>query len=142
MSKQFDITWHDKEVIKLCEENLAEIMAEFALTAEAEAKKELVKGHGVETGTLRRSIHADGVDYDFGGDNVEPSESSPERGGKEIKPTKVEHKVTAALGSGLSYAMRIHQGWGKFPGYHYLTIGVDKARAKLDAIIGRHQVKE
>ena len=142
MSKTYDLDWHGEEVVKIAEGNLEKILAEFTLTAEGEAKKELVKGHGVETGTLRRSIHAADADYDFSGDDVEPSASSPERGGKEIKPTKSEHRFLTALGSGLVYAMRIHQGWGVFTGYHYLTIGVEKAKGRLDTIIGRYQVKE
>lgn len=141
MSGNFDLNWRGEEVIKLCEEKAAEIMAEFALTAEGEAKKELTKGHGVETGTLRRSIHAANTDYDFSQDNVEPSKSSPEMGGRDIEVKKGK-RVIAALGSGLVYAMRIHQGWGKLPGYHYLTNGVEKAKAKLAAIIARHQVSE
>jgi hypothetical protein len=138
----FDLNWRGEEVVQLCEEKAKEIMAEFALTAEGESKRELTKGHGVKTGTLRRSIHADDADYNFGGDNVVPSGSSPERGGREIMPKKDGHRVIAALGSGLVYAMRIHQGWGKFPGYHYLTNGVEKAKGRLSAIITRHQVKE
>lgn len=150
MSKTFDLKWRGEEVVQLCEEQAKEIMAEFALIAEGESKKELSKGHGVETGTLRRSIHADDADYNFGGDNVAASGSSPERGGREIMPKKDGHRVIAALGSGLVYAMAIHQGWssgakglrGSFSGYHYLTNGVERAKGKLDAIIGRHQVKE
>ena len=138
----YDLNWRGEEVVRLCEEKAVEIMAEFVLIAEGESKKTLAKGHGVITGTLRRSIHAEDADYNFGGDNVAPSGSSPERGGRGIVPKKDGHRVIAALGSGLVYAMRIHQGWGKFPGYHYLTNGVERAKGRLAAIITRHQVKE
>ena len=97
-------------VLKLSEKAMSDIMVEAALTTEAEAKKELIKGHGVETGTLRRSIHAASPDYTYGQDNVEPTEGSPERGGKTIKPQRVGDKLMVLVGSGLSYALAIHQG--------------------------------
>jgi hypothetical protein len=137
----WDFNWNLEEVIQLSEEQLEAIMAEFALVTEGESKKELEKGHGVKTGTLRRSIHAASGEYEFGGDDVEPSTSSPERGGKQVQPMHDGHRFVAAVGSGLSYAMRIHQGWGKFGGYHYITNGLEKAKAQRDAIIERHQVK-
>lgn len=138
---KWDFRWHDEEVIQLCEEQLGEILSEFTLVAEGKAKKKLTKGHGVLTGTLRRSIHAAGGDYVFSKDNVEPSKASPERGSQKVTPTKEGNKLFTALGSGLVYAMRIHQGWGSFAGYHYLTEGVDEAKGELDAIIERHKVK-
>ena len=142
MSKIFDLNWRGDEVVKLTEEQAMAIMGEVGLTAEGESKKELKKGHGVKTGTLRRSIHAESPKYNFAADNVEPSSGSPERGGKIVEAVKDgSHRFIVALGSGLAYAMKIHQGWGSFLGYHYITIGVDKTKAKLGAIIGRDQVK-
>ncbi len=141
MSKNYDIAWHDKEVIQLSEEQLAGVMTEFALTAEGEGKKELTKGHGVITGTLRRSEHVAEPGYNFAADDVEPSNSTPERGGRLITALKERNRFILALGSGLIYALRIHQGWGSFLGYHYITNGVEKAKAKKDAIVARHQVK-
>ena len=157
---RWDFKWRDKEVIKLAEDRLGDIMAEFALVAEGEAKKELQKTggtprrdrrkgrskniispHGLVTGTLRRSVHVANIEYNFSGDDVVPSGSTPERGKQKINPTKIGNKLTLSLGSGLKYAMKVHQGWGRFAGYHYLTIGVEKAKAKKDAIIARHQVK-
>jgi hypothetical protein len=141
VSKTFSLDWKGGQVVKLCEEQLKAIMADAGLEAEAEAKKELRKGHGVVTGTLRRSIHTANPGYDFAADNVEPGAGTPERGGNKAEAEKIEGKVTVALGSGLSYAMRIHQGWGSFKGYHYLMIGVEKMKPKLGQIIKRHQVK-
>lgn len=142
MSKNFDLNWRGDEVIKLTEEQLKAILGEFALTAEGESKKELKKGHGVVTGTLRRSIHAGSPEYNFAADNVEPGSGSPERGGKLVEAVKNgSNRFVVALGSGLSYAMKIHQGWGSFLGYHYIILGVDKTKAKLGTIIARHQVK-
>jgi hypothetical protein len=138
---QWDFQWNLEEVIQLSEDQLEAIIAEFALVTEGESKKELSKGHGVKTGTLRRSIHAANLEYDFGSDDVEADASSPERGNQSVKPTRDGKRIIVALGSGLSYALKIHQGWGKFGGYHYITSGLEKAKAQRDAIIERHQVK-
>lgn len=138
---RWEFNWNDEEVIKLSQEQLEAVLVEFGLVVEGESKKELEKGHGVLTGTLRRSIHAASGDFNFGTDDVEPSESSPERGNKEISAKRDGNRFVVAVGSGLKYAMRIHQGWGRFGGYHYITNGLEKAKGQRDAIIGRHQVK-
>ena len=138
--KGFRLKWDGDQVVDLCEEQLKDIMTEAGLVAEAESKKELRKGHGVKTGTLRRSIHAASPDYDFAADDVEPAAGTPERGGQNIEPEKLEGKYTIALGSGLKYALKIHQGWGSFRGDHYLENGVEKMKKQLTRIIGRHTV--
>jgi hypothetical protein len=137
----WEFKWKDKEVIDVSMTQLGEILSEFTLVSEGKAKKKLSKGHGVLTGTLRRSIHAASADYQFGKDNVEPSDGSPERGNQKVTAKKEGNKFFTSLGSGLVYAMRIHQGWGSFAGYHYITEGVEEAKGELDAIVGRHQVK-
>jgi hypothetical protein len=138
---RWDFKWRDKEVIQLSQEQLSAIMSEFTLVAEGESKKELTKGHGVLTGTLRRSIHGASGKDDFAGENVEPSAASPERGNQKVTPVRDGNKLLTSLGSGLVYAMRMHQGWGTFAGYHFITNGVDKAKGKMNEIIARHQVK-
>ena len=75
------MNWKGKEVARVAADQAAEIMGEFALRAEGHSKRELQKGHGVLTGTLRRSIHVAEPGYDFAADDLEPSENSPERGG-------------------------------------------------------------
>jgi hypothetical protein len=137
----FTLNWKGDEVKNLTMENAARIISEFALTVEGESKKELRKGHGVETGTLRRSIHTALPGYDWGGDDVEPSEGAPERGGSEATPTVDGGKLTIEVGSGLVYAMAVHQGHHSFEGYHYLTNGLNKAKGKLSSIIARHKVQ-
>ena len=134
------LNWRGDEVLKTTQENAAKIISEFALTVEGEAKKELRKGHGVETGTLRRSIHTALPGYDWGGDDVEPSGGSPERGNNAVVP-ETSNQLTVEVGSGLVYAMAVHQGHHNFTGYHYLTNGLKKAQGKLPSIIARHQVK-
>lgn len=134
------LNWKGDEVLKTTQENGAAIISEFALTVEGEAKKELRKGHGVETGTLRRSIHTALPGYDWGGDDVEPSAGAIERGGEAAMP-EAGNQLTVEVGSGLVYAMAVHQGHHNFTGYHYLTNGLKKAQGKLPSIIARHQVK-
>ena len=135
----FTLNWKGDEVKRQALENAAAAMAEFGLTVEAESKKELRKGHGVLTGTLRRSIHTALPGYDWGGDDVEPSPGSPERGGELNAPDT--DNVTVQVGSGLVYAMAVHQGHHSFQGYHYLTNGLNKAKGKLQSILARHKVQ-
>ena len=135
-----DLIWKGDEVLKTTQENAAKIISEFALTVEGEAKKELRRGHGVLTGTLRRSIHTALPGYDWGGDDVEPSAGAIERGGDAVMP-EAGNQLTVEVGSGLVYAMAVHQGHHNFTGYHYLTNGLKKAQGKLPSIIARHQVK-
>lgn len=139
--KNFEMDWRGGEVLEEVEAALIEILADFGLTVESEAKQELDKGHGVKTGTLRRSIHAGKVDYNWAGDDVEPSEGSPDRGGQKVRPSRAQKQMTLAVGSGLKYALPVHQGHGSFKGYHYLVNGLDKAeRNHLKNIIKKHQV--
>jgi len=137
----FELNWKGDEVLRVTKENGAKIIAEFGLTVEGVSKKELRKGHGVLTSTLRRSIHTALPGYDWGGDDVKPSAGAPERGGSEVKPDASNDQLTVEVGSGLKYAMAVHQGHHSFAGYHYLTIGLSKAKAKLASIIARYQVK-
>ena len=136
----FRLDWKGDELKRTLQLNGAKIISEFALTVEAEAKKELRKGHGVLTGTLRRSIHTALPGYDWGGDDVEPSAGAIERGGEAAMPEMAD-QLTVEVGSGLVYAMAVHQGHHNFTGYHYLTNGLKKAQGKLPSIIARHQVK-
>ena len=136
----FELDWRGDEVKNMTFENVAKVMSEFALTVEGESKKELRKGHGVLTGTLRRSIHTALPGYDWGGDDVKPDAGAPERGGGDAIP-EAGGMMTVEVGSGLVYAMAVHQGHDNFSGYHYLTNGLNKAKGKLQAILARHQVK-
>jgi hypothetical protein len=109
---------------------MAQAIGRFGLVAEGEAKRELWKGHGVITGTLRRSIHTAQPGYDWGGDNGES-----ELGGKMVEGVVQEERIVVELGSGLRYALPVHQGHHGFSGYHYLRNGVEKAKAQLAAIL-------
>ncbi len=119
-------------------QKLAAAVGEIGLRIEAEAKRELQPGHGVLTGTLRRSIHAGAPDYAFAGDDVEPSDSSPERGGGDVAGVRDGDRIMVAVGSGLVYALAVHQGHGSFAGYHYLTNALEKVGPKASAIVRKH----
>ncbi len=140
--KNFEMDWRGGEVLKEVEDNLIEILAELGLAVESEAKQELKPGHGVKTGTLRRSIHTAKADYNWAGDDVEPSKDSPDLGGQRAEPSRVRKQMTLAVGSGLRYALPVHQGHGSFAGYHFMTNGLEKARKMhLKGIVEKHQVK-
>lgn len=144
----FRLDWRGDEVKRAVMENVAKAWGEFALEVEGEAKRVLKRKNketggkqGVATGTLRRSIHTAEPGYDWGGDDVEPSPSSPERGGNQVTPEADGVTLSLSVGSGLKYAMPVHQGHHSFQGYHYLTNGLKKAKAKLDAILRRHRLQ-
>lgn len=142
MADGYRLDWKGDEVKLAMQENGGKIISEFALTVEGEAKKELQKGHGVLTGTLRRSIHTVLPGFDWGSDDVEPSGSSPERGGDKVEPEASGGKLTVQVGSGLKYALPVHQGHHSFEGYHYLSHGLDMAKRELATIIRRHMVQK
>lgn len=127
--------WEPEKAVGQSLENLAKAFGKFGLIAEGYAKKELQKGHGVLTGTLRRSIHTAQPGYDWTGDNVPASDGTPERGNSQAEAQINAGKLTLQLGSGMVYALAIHNGFGGFPGYHYLTIGLDKAKPELAGVI-------
>lgn len=135
------LTWRGKEVTQAVRQNMALAMGEFGLRAEGFSKKELTKGHGVETGTLRRSIHTAQPGYSWAGDSVQPSDGSPERGGQSVNAAIDGNRITIQLGSGLNYALPVHQGHHNFQGYHFITLGVMKAVQYLSAIVRKHQLK-
>jgi len=132
------LKWKGKQVEDEVVERLSAALVDIGLDVEGEAKKELTKGHGVLTGTLRRSIHTASPGYNWGSDNVTPSESSPERGGGEATPAKKENRLTIEVGSGMEYAMAVHQGHGSFGGYHFITNAIVKVKPRAGDHIRRH----
>lgn len=114
---------------------LSRAFGTFGLMVEGNSKKELRRGHGVLTGTLRRSIHTAEPTYNWAADDVEPTNNAPERGGKFVEAAVTQRRLSLLVGSGLVYALKIHNGFGGFPGYHYLTIGLSKSKPKLNGII-------
>lgn len=132
------LTWRGDKVWQDAEAVLAAGMTEIGLQVEGEAKKELVKGHGVLTGTLRRSIHTATPGYNWAADNTKPTESTPELGGMEAVPAKQSGRLTVQVGSGMEYAMAVHQGHGSFSGYHFITNAIEKVRPGMMEILLKH----
>lgn len=107
-------------------------VTEFGLTHETEAKRELTPGHGLLTGTLRRSIHAAGPDYPFAGDDVKPKQGSPDRSGQGMDIKEKNGRVAVTVGSGMIYARKIEELYGYISGSHRRVIG------RLEGIIKKH----
>jgi hypothetical protein len=139
--------WNGPKVVLATQTNVAKALGKFGLVAEGFSKKELTKGHGVITGTLRRSIHTAQPGYDWAGDNVPPEAGTPELGGANVEAAIEGSQITLQLGSGLQYALPVHQGHsnsegrGNFSGYHFLVIGLDKAKALMPNILKEYQLK-
>ena len=120
---RFKLKWRGKKIVGMLDEAAISALSIFGLKVEAGGKKELQPGHGVVTGTARRSIHAAGINYNFHDDDVEPGSSTPELGLKSVEADikKKGAKLSVVIGSGLQYAMPLHQGHHDFEGYHFLT---------------------
>ena len=144
------LKWNQRLTAEL-QARLAPAVVRIGLEIEGEARRELHPsaqddagnwieggGRGKRSGTLQRSIHAASVGYNFAGDDVTPSNSSPDRGGQAPEPERDGDRLMVAVGSGMVYAMAVHQGHGSFGGYHYLTNAVEKVRPKALAIIRKH----
>lgn len=133
--------WNGPKVSLAVQNNMARALGKFGLVAEGLAKKELVRGHGVLTGTLRRSIHTAQPGYDWAGDDVPAETGTPERGGARLDGLIEGNRISLQLGSGLLYALAVHQGHHNFTGYHYLVIGLDKAKPQMPGILKEYQLK-
>lgn len=115
------LRWKGDAVFKDTQDAAEAALQTFDLRLEGDSKKELRKGHGVLTGTLRRSIHAANPSYLWASDDVEASDDTPERGGNKPKIEKRGLTLWGSVGSGLVYALAVHQGFKSFGGYHYIT---------------------
>jgi len=152
------LTWKGDELLeRVTEEVVGPTLVEAGLMAEGFAKRKLrpservrsktgraiwVKGggHGVRTGTLRRSIHLAEQGYSWRSDDVEPSSSTPERGGREVTPIRHGMTLSVSLGSGLQYALIVHQHHSDPEVFHFITDAVDQVKPKVPAIFKRHSL--
>lgn len=137
------LTWKGNEVsTKVKREVMGPALGEIGLRVEAAAKRQLVKGHGVKTGTLRRSIHTAAPGYAWQRDDVAPSNSTPERGGQQALPGMERDGLVVQVGSGLKYALAVHQGFGSFEGYHFLTTGAAEVKPQVPSIVKKYALKQ
>ena len=132
-----NLTWRGPQIEREEEAAAAEALQEFGLRLETEAKKELYKGHGVVTGTARRSIHTASPDHNWAGDDVAPDSGTPERGGQTPDVGKKGSVLSIETGSGLEYAMALHQGHGSFAGYRFIMGPFDRIKGKFDDILAK-----
>ena len=137
MAKEFfDLVWRGPKIVGMLDEAAISALSIFGLKVEAGGKKQLYPGHGVVTGTARRSIHAAGIEYNFADDDIEPGAQSPELGLKSVESEiqKKKNKISVVIGSGLRYAMALHQGHGSFEGYHFLLKPYDELKGDFPEI--------
>ncbi len=145
--------WHGDALSADVKRKLGEGLVEWGLRVETSAKKNLQPseqdaegdwvpggGHGVRTGTLRRSIHLSEPGYAWASDNVPPARGTPELGGKKPEPKEQGSRLVLEIGSGLEYALYQHQGFRGFVGHHFITKAVAEQAPKLTAILRRHLV--
>lgn len=129
--KSYFRRWEPEKVVDEKLKRLARAFGTFGHEVEGESKRELKKGHGVLTGTLRRSIHTAEPGYSFSQDNVKPSNNTPERGKQQVNAAITRRRLSLLVGSGMVYAMRIHKL------YKYMTIGLNRAKPRLPAHINK-----
>lgn len=135
------LNWQGDQVLADVQRSVASALSELALRTETYAKLELQKGHGVITGTLRRSLHCAAPGYNWVGDHLEPSENTPELGLQRAAAGMINDEIVVQVGSGLRYALPVHQGHGNFGGYHFLTIGLEQAVNEIDEVLEKYKLK-
>ena len=139
MAEGYRLQWKGAQTKEQVVRAVVAGLNEFHLEVETEAKRILQPdGRGVITGTLRRSIHADAPTYTWGSDDVVPSPGTPERMGTGELPQKQSNTVVGTIGSGMSYAMAVHNGHGSFPGYQYIERGYEKIQHRLPSKLEKH----
>ncbi len=134
-------SWRGDQIVNAVKQNVAKGLGKFALRVEGHSKKELRRGHGVRYGTLRRSIHVAEPGYNWGADDVPAGPQTPELGGQVFVAVINGRKVTIQVGSGIRYALPVHQGHHSFAGYHFLTIGLEKAKPDLGRDLAEYRLK-
>lgn len=143
--------WQPEMVVDEKMAKLSKAFGKFGLEVEGKSKKVLEKsakkkvgkryvyvrggGRGVRSGTLRRSIHTAQPGYNFSADNVEPSNTTPERGLKMVHAAVSKRKLSLLVGSGMVYAHVQHLR------YKYLTIGLSRAKPQLTVFINEEFAK-
>lgn len=130
------LIWKGEELLAEMTSRLSDAVVEIDLRIEEVAKQELYPGHGLVTGTLRRSIHAAEPGYNWGRDV-----RGGDMGGQPFEPEIRKFKITGVVGSGLVYAMPVHQGHHSFGGYHFITNAYNKVNPQVPGIVKKHAGK-
>lgn len=146
----FHLDWRGPELDRKLQAGLSAGLTEIGLRIEAKAKARLKPseqvdgewveggGHGKRTGTLQRSLHNAQLGYDWDSDNVEPSDNSPERGGQGVAPSEDGDTLWIEVGSGLEYAMAVHENHYDPDVVLFIQQAVDDVKPQALAIIKRN----
>jgi hypothetical protein len=132
------LDWRGQQVTDEVIKRLKDALVEFGLRVESDAKQELYPEHGVVTGTLRRSIHTATPGYNWEGDDLPPAAGTPERGNQPVEPKLDGDKLFIQVGSGLKYALWVHQGTENFAGYHFISNALESNRDQFPKILEKH----
>lgn len=126
------LKWHGNLVLEEVKVGCVDALNEFGLRLELPSKRPLQYGRGLLTGTYRRSLHADSPNYSFQDDDVKPSSSSPERGGKTGATVTGKYTISIVYGSGLRYAIFVENRYGTIKNAH------NQEWPKLAKLIEKH----
>lgn len=110
----YRLTWLADQVEENAKKQLLKALLKILKRVERESKARLYYGHGLETGTMKRSVHFAKKGYPWASDHVEPSYTSPERGNRPIHLDFVGTKVYVEFGSGQHYTIFYHQMHDQF----------------------------
>lgn len=133
------LDWQGDRMKEQITAGLSEALVDWLLLAEQDAKGRLFRGHGEDTGSMKRGLHASPASYNFAADHAYPE--GPERGGQRFTPERTEDRISAALGSGQGYAIYPHQGTRSMRALHYLTDAVENTKAVLvPTVVARMRV--
>lgn len=150
--KSWRLVWlGDKVADEVFDKVVMPALTEFGLRAETASKaklkislqdenKDWVKGggRGKRQGTLQRSIHLAPPDYAWGGD----ADGDSELGGREVTPVKSGDRVTLSLGSGIEYAIYVHELHYNPEVNGFIIRSVEEEKAKLPSILDRYALGE
>jgi len=127
--------WYGEHVLRQTVDNVAEALGEIAFEAELGAKHHIQPGHGVDTGSLKRSIHCAPPGYNWRADHSYPN--GPERGGKIVKAEPMPNgKLWVRVGSGQRYSI-----WVYLKYYRFMEAGRLRARLMTGSILHRHRLR-
>lgn len=129
------LDWHGKEVQKRTRLRAAKVLLRVGFSIIELTQRQLYKGHGLVTGTLRRSYHVGLPDYTSGA-----AEKAAEGGQSavtvvQVSPEELMKDLKLLVGSWLNYARAVDQGKGTFEGYNQLFNALDGTKRRVPFII-------
>ncbi len=133
-------TWHGDQLSREMEAKLVRGFVKWGLSCETAARTRLRPseqdaegdwvpggGHGKRTGHLQRSIHIAAPGYNWAGDNGAQGDLHKEA----VQPKRGNGRLTLEIGSGVEYALLIHQTHYDPEVYHFITAAIAEKRSQL-----------